>query len=129
MINAKSFAYVFGAVYAVVGLLGFAVTGLSGFAAPQGDTLILFGINPLHNVVHVLIGVALLGAAASGPAAARLWTGIVGGVLGLVGLLGFFIVGTPLNILALNLPDNLLHLATAVVAFLVLARSPQPASA
>ena len=33
----------------------------------------------------------------------------------LLGIVGFFLVDTPANILALNVPDHFLHLASAVV--------------
>jgi hypothetical protein len=129
MTNATRFAYVFGVTYLVVGLLGFVVTGISGFLDTEGESLLGFGINPLHNLVHVLIGGVLVAAAVQGGEASRLWTRIVGAVLGLVGILGFFIVGTPANILALNVADNLLHLATALVAAVALTTSPRPSSA
>jgi hypothetical protein len=54
--QARRFAQVFGAVYVLVGVLGFAFTGLSDFAAPSSDRLILFGVNPLHNLVHLAVG-------------------------------------------------------------------------
>ena len=42
---------VLGAVYLLIGLAGFAVTGFDDFAAPPVDgTLIIFGVNPLHNI-------------------------------------------------------------------------------
>src|SRR4029453_3760600 len=54
-------ATVFGAVYVLVGLLGFAVTGGVGFIATEGGLLLgIFQVNPLHNVAHILIGAALL---------------------------------------------------------------------
>src|SRR6186997_1525164 len=54
-------ATVFGAVYVLVGLLGFAVTGGVGFIATEGGLLLgIFEVNPLHNIAHLLIGAALL---------------------------------------------------------------------
>ncbi|MGH7424929.1 MAG: DUF4383 domain-containing protein, partial [Candidatus Methylomirabilales bacterium] len=47
---------VLGAVYLLIGLLGFGVTGLKGFAATTGKTFIIFDVNPLHNIVHLLVG-------------------------------------------------------------------------
>lgn len=41
----------------MVGVAGFAVTGFDGFADPDGELLLgLFEVNPLHNIVHLLIG-------------------------------------------------------------------------
>lgn len=117
---AKTFAYVFGAVYLIVGIVGFAVTGFDGFADPNGDLLLVFELNPLHNIVHLLIGIALLAAAGAGEATSRQITLLVGVVYAIVGVLGFFITGNDaLNILALNLGDNLLHVGTAIIAFIV----------
>lgn len=121
---AKTFAYVFGAVYLIVGIVGFAVTGFDGFADPNGDLLLFFEVNPLHNIVHLLIGIALLAAAGAGEATSRQITLLVGVVYAIVGVLGFFITGNEtLNILALNLADHLLHLGTAIIAFIVAAAS------
>lgn len=128
-ISAKLFGNVFGAVYVAVGLIGFALTGFDGFAATEGPNLILFEINPLHNIVHVLVGVGLLAGAAAGEQVARQITGLVGAVYALVGIAGFFIIGTAANILALNVADNLLHLATATAAFAVLGAARKPATA
>ena len=40
----QRFAQVFGAVYLLVGLLGFVFTGLADFAAPSDDKLLLVGV-------------------------------------------------------------------------------------
>lgn len=49
---AQTFALVFGAVYALVGLAGFLVTGFDNFAGETfDDKLIIFSVNPLHNIV------------------------------------------------------------------------------
>ena len=109
-------ATVFGAVYLVVGLLGFAVTGGVSFIATEGNLLLgLFAVNPLHNVAHLLIGAALLIAGLSNVAAARSVNTVVGAVYLLLGIAGFFLVGTALNILALNTADHFLHLGSAIV--------------
>ena len=106
---------VFGAVYVLVGLLGFAVTGGIGFIATEGGLLLgIFAVNPLHNVAHLLIGAALLIAGLSNVSAAKAVNSTVGAVYLLLGIVGFFIVGSALNILALN-TDHFLHLASATV--------------
>lgn len=107
-------AAVFGVVYLLVGLLGFAVTGFSDFAGTEGDTLIVFDVNPLHNIVHLGIGALLLAASRTVSSARAANTG-VGAVYLLVGVLGLFLIGTDLNILALNGADNVLHFASAIV--------------
>ncbi|MEV0890552.1 DUF4383 domain-containing protein [Promicromonospora sp. NPDC050262] len=51
-------ALTIGVVYLLVGAAGFLVTGFSGFAEHDHEqTLLGFAVNPLHNVVHLLIGV------------------------------------------------------------------------
>ncbi|TFC41802.1 DUF4383 domain-containing protein [Cryobacterium sp. TMT1-21] len=109
-------ATVFGAVYLLVGLLGFAVTGGVSFFATQGGLLLgIFAVNPLHNTAHLLIGAALLIAGVSTVSAAKAVNTTVGAVYLLLGIVGFFIASTALNILALNTADHFLHLASAIV--------------
>ena len=123
-------ATVFGAVYVLVGLLGFAVTGGVGFIATEGGLLLgVFQVNPLHNVAHLLIGAALLIAGFVGVTAAKAVNSIVGGAYLLLGIVGFFLAGTSANILALNTADHFLHLASAIVLLgvgLAADRSAQP---
>ncbi|MDV6011401.1 DUF4383 domain-containing protein [Haloechinothrix sp. LS1_15] len=105
----------FGAVYVLVGLVGFAVTAGTGFAATSGAHLLIFEVNPLHNLVHIAVG-ALLGLAAwRGTKQAMAANGLVGGVYLLVGVAGLFLTGSELNLLALNHADNVLHLVSAAV--------------
>lgn len=109
-------AVIFGAVYVLVGLLGFAVTGGVGFIATDGGLLLgIFEVNPLHNIAHLLIGAALLIAGLSSVRAAKGVNTTVGAVYLLLGIVGFFLVGTAANILALNTADHFLHLASAIV--------------
>ena len=64
-------ATIFGAVYLLVGLLGFIYTGGVGFVATTGGLLLgIFEVNPLHNIAHLLIGAALLIAGLSSVSAA-----------------------------------------------------------
>ena len=109
-------ATIFGAVYLVVGALGFAVTGGVGFIATEGGLLLgVFEVNPLHNIAHLLIGAALLIAGLSSARAAKTVNVIVGAAYLLLGVVGFFLADTSLNILALNTADHFLHLASALV--------------
>ncbi|WP_438354247.1 DUF4383 domain-containing protein [Microbacterium sp. CJ88] len=109
-------ATIFGAVYLLVGLLGFAYTGGVGFVATSGGAILgIFEVNPLHNIAHLLIGAALLFAGLSSAVAAKTVNTVVGAVYLLLGIVGFFLVGTAFNILALNTADHFLHLASALV--------------
>jgi hypothetical protein len=116
MTRNRQFGYAFGALYVLVGLVGFAVTGGVGFTATDGAMLGPFEVNPLHNVVHLLVGVALAGGAAAGAAASRTVNMAVGSVYLMVGVIGFFVHDTGLNILALNVPDHFLHLVSGGLA-------------
>ncbi|GAA1344747.1 DUF4383 domain-containing protein [Arthrobacter roseus] len=108
-------ATIFGAVYLLVGIAGFFVTSGIGFFATEGRNLIIFEVNPLHNIIHLAIGAALLLAGLSSVAASKGVNTTIGGVYLLVGVLGLFLVGSSLNIIALNGADNVLHLASAVL--------------
>jgi hypothetical protein len=104
----------FGAVYVVVGLVGFLVDH-DGFADRHGHKLLgLFEVNPMHNVAHLLIG-AVLVLAAGRLASARAATGAIGAAYLLLGVVGPFIHDSDVNILALNGADDLLHLGSALL--------------
>ncbi len=108
-------ATIFGAVYLLVGILGFFVTSGVGFFATEGQNLIIFAVNPLHNIIHLAIGAALLIAGLTSIPAAKGVNTTVGAVYLLVGIVGLFLLGSSLNIIALNGADNVLHLASAVL--------------
>jgi Domain of unknown function (DUF4383) len=112
--------YAFGAVYVLVGLVGFTVSGDHAFAGHEGGHLLgIFAVNGLHNVVHLLVGAALIGAAAAGNTVSKSVNTLVGAVYLLVGLIGLFIGSGSLNILALNAPDHVLHFASAIALITV----------
>ncbi len=79
-----------------------------------GDNLIIFEVNPLHNIVHLAIG-ALLLVSCKTVAAAKGSNTAVGAVYLLVGILGLFLIDTSANILSLDGADNVLHFASAFV--------------
>ena len=111
---------VFGAVYILVGLLGFTVTNGVGFFATEGGLLLgLFEVNIFHNVAHILIGAALLLAGLSNVKASRAVNSTIGFAYLALGFAGLLLVGSALNILALNAADNVLHFASAVVLLAV----------
>ena len=111
----QRFAQVFGSVYVLVGLLGFAFTGFANFAGTSDDKLLIFGVNPLHNIVHLAVGGLWLASSRS-EASARTVSTLIGAVYLVVGILGLLINGgSDLNLLNLNQPDNALHLASAAL--------------
>ena len=118
-------ALVIGAVYLLVGIAGFFVTGFDGFAEHDHDqTLLGFAINPLHNIVHLLIGILGL-TMWSSPERARTfgWLLVVG--YGAAFVYGLFAVNNPdINFLNINAADNWLHILS-VAAGLAIALWPR----
>jgi len=113
----QTFSLVFGLVYLIIGVAGFTVTGFDDFAAgPVDGTLIIFGLNPLHNIVHILIGGAWVLSSRT-HATARIASLGIGAAYALVAVLGFFGALKFLSIDSLADPDNFLHIATAALAF------------
>lgn len=115
-----------GLAYLALGVVGFARTGLGDFAGHQDVNVLGFQVNPLHNLVNVVVGVlGLLTATWSGLSRAYGWVVFLG--FGAVGIWGLMItgvvstnpvsnLGNPLN---LNDADNWLHLVTAVVGLII----------
>lgn len=98
-------AQVFGAVFLIVGLLGFVNNPVLG----------LFSVNTLHNLVHVVSGAALLGAAYyKNGSMVRNALITFGVVYLLVTLVGFFNLAGLNGLLAINGMDNWLHLVLGV---------------
>ena len=111
---AQLFGLVFGAVYVLVGILGFFVA--DQFTGGQAsDKLILFPVNHMHNIVHLLIGGALLFGSTRADLA-RTINLVVGIAYALVAVLGFIGVVTPELINDRGVADDFLHLATAILA-------------
>ncbi|TFV71281.1 DUF4383 domain-containing protein [Blastococcus sp. CT_GayMR19] len=119
----QTIALAFGAIYLLVGIVGFFITGFDDFFGHDPDkTLIVFDINGMHNVVHILIGVAglLLARTLEG---ARTYGWLLAAGYGAAFLYGLFAVGQDWDFLNLNWADNILHLATAIVG-VVIAKMP-----
>jgi|SRR3954447_1636354 len=112
---AQRFAAVFGVVYLLVAIAGFALTGVTDFSDHNHATLLIFAVNPLHNVIHLVLAVVWL-AAAPRHRTARLANIALGVVLGLVTVLGFVGVTDMLGMSGFADPDNFLHLATATLS-------------
>ncbi|HWR86408.1 MAG TPA: DUF4383 domain-containing protein [Rhodoglobus sp.] len=113
-------AVIFGAVYLLVGLLGFTATAGVGFFDPEGGLLLgIFEVNIFHNIAHLLIGAALLIAGLRNVRAAKTVNTVVGAAYLLLGLIGLFIVDSAANILAINAADNVLHFASAILLLAV----------
>jgi uncharacterized protein DUF4383 len=109
----QTVALLFGAIYLAVGIIGF-LPFLGGSVTLTNSKLLgLFNINLLHNLGHIVIGIAGLAAAAS-LANSRRFCQVVGVILMLLGVLGVF-VANPLGLLYIGGLDIALHLVTGAV--------------
>jgi hypothetical protein len=128
-----------GAVFLLVGVLGF-IPGVTtnyeslGFAGHGSEALLLgiFQVSILHNIVHLLFGVAGIALSRTHGQAKQylLYGGVVYLVLWLYGLL----IGhdTPANFVPVNTADNWLHLVLALAMIglaILLSRETAPARA
>jgi hypothetical protein len=111
-------ALAFGVVYLLVGIVGFFITGFDNFFGHTDETLIVFDINPAHNVVHILIGLAGI-ALARTLAGARTYGWLLAVGYGAAFLYGLFAVGQDWDFLNLNWADNVLHVLTALVGLVI----------
>jgi hypothetical protein len=106
-------AMVFGAIYLLAGVAGF-LPFLGGSYTQTNSALFnVFQVNLLHNLVHVVIGIAGL-ASASSLANARNFCRAVGVILLLLGVLGIF-VAQPLELLNIGGLDIALHLVSGAL--------------
>lgn len=116
----KRIAIIFGAVFILVGILGFipAITPL----APNGEYQRLFGVfavDTMHNAVHLLTGIVAIACGMASEAASRNYFRTFGIVYGLVALVGFMAGNAPMMGMAHNVADAVLHTAIAIVALLL----------
>lgn len=102
-------AKVFGAVFILIGVLGF-VPGITS----NGHLLGIFEVSPLHNIIHLASGIAALAMAGSNKLA-KTYFQVFGVVYTVVTIAGFVQGTTVLGLIGVNLADNLLHLAISVI--------------
>ena len=114
-------ALVVGLAFTAIGLAGFFVTGLARFAADRGDSLLGFEVNPLHNLVHLALGIAGL-AMWRRPSRAFAYGAILAAVYLPAFLYGIVAIYKEWDVLAVNWPDNLLHLGTGLAGIAIAAR-------
>jgi hypothetical protein len=111
-------ALAFGAIYTLIGIIGFFITGFENFFEHTDKTLLGFEINGMHNVVHILIGVAglVLGRTLAG---ARTYGWVLAVGYGAAFVYGLLAIDKDWDFLSLNWADNILHLATALVGLVI----------
>ena len=108
-------------VFLLVGVLGF-IPGITSnydtlqFAGPESEAQLLglFQVSILHNIVHLLFGVAGVAMAktATGAYNFLLWGGVIYAVLFIYGLI--IPHDSAANFVPLDAADNILHLGLAV---------------
>jgi hypothetical protein len=108
----------FGAIYTLIGIIGFFITGFENFFEHTDKTLLGFEINGMHNVVHIVIGVAGLVLART-LAGARTYGWLLAVGYGAAFVYGLFAIDKDWDFLSLNWADNILHLATALVGLVI----------
>jgi hypothetical protein len=109
----------FGAVYLLIGIIGFFITGFDDFFAHDtNETLLGFEINGMHNVVHIVIGAAGLVLSRT-LAGARTYGWLLAVGYGAAFVYGLVATNKDWDFLSLNWADNILHLATAVVGLVI----------
>jgi hypothetical protein len=106
-------ALLFGAIYLAAGVLGFLPFLGGSYTLTNHALLGIFQINLLHNLVHVVIGIAGLAAVTSVPNARR-FCQVVGVILLLLGVLGVF-VANPLGLVYIGGLDIALHLVSGAI--------------
>ncbi|MBD8507161.1 DUF4383 domain-containing protein [Hoyosella sp. G463] len=129
VLNGKStgqiIAGVFGAVFILVGILGF-IPGITtnydnlafaghGHGAEHAQLLGIFAVSVLHNIVHLLFGV--VGLVLARTAAGARWFLLAGGAVYLVlWIYGLVIdLDSNFNFVGLNTADNWLHFVLGAV--------------
>lgn len=104
-------AKVFGVVFLVIGVLGF-VPGITS----NGHLLGIFEVDTIHNIIHIVSGIAAL--AMAGSSATLFFKGF-GVVYLIVTIVGFLQGDTVLGLIGVNMADNLLHLVVSLAALYI----------
>ena len=118
-------ALAFGAVYLLVGILGLLPFFGGSYTQTDNNLLGFVPINLLHNIVHLVIGLAGLAAAGS-LARSKMFCQVFGIVLLLIGVTGIFI-NNPLSLIPIGGFDVAIHLVTgAVLTYFGFATSAVP---
>jgi fucose 4-O-acetylase-like acetyltransferase len=106
-----------GATLLVLGVLGFAMGGMHQLFSTTGTDLIVFRLNPFHNVLHLGLGWLFLWASVRAPPVIAGASAVGSSVLITLAIVGIAMVGDPDgNYLAANAADNVFHVAAAVAA-------------
>ena len=121
----QQLALAFGVIYTLIGIIGFFITGfgdffgnVNGATMHHDERLLGFMINPMHNLVHVLIGVAGI-ALSRTLKGARTYGWLLAVGYGAAFVYGLIAINKDWDFLNLNWADNILHLLTAAVGLVI----------
>jgi hypothetical protein len=103
----------------ILGVVLLAVAVLGMLTGSHDHLLMGFGVNGLHNWVHLLSGGMALFAAIAGTRTARAFCLAFAAVYGLVCIAGFAQVDDAVRLLNLNQADNFLHLGIVLYSLVV----------
>ncbi|HEV1997035.1 MAG TPA: DUF4383 domain-containing protein [Candidatus Dormibacteraeota bacterium] len=117
---ARMAAGIFGAVYVLVGVLGFLPFVGGSYTLDPHNLLGLFAVNVVHNIVHLAVGFGGLAAYSGGEATSVLFARTVGIVYALLAVLGIVAgSGNFLGLVPIGGLDIGLHAVTALVLLYV----------
>ena len=116
--TAKKVSLGFGVVYLLVGVLGF-IPGITVPTEHPGHGLLLgiFAVNTLHNLVHLMAGAALVIAGLADREMTSKINWLLAAVFALLVPASF--IAPVLEAVPLNIPDTLLHAASALVTAMI----------
>jgi hypothetical protein len=104
-VNADTLAKILGGIFLIVGILGFIPNPLISWRG-------LFDVNTVHNIIHLVSGGILLAAPYYNSSSMALRViGVVYAIITIIGFISF----SALSWMAINGPDNWLHLALAAL--------------
>ncbi|MFQ5540760.1 MAG: DUF4383 domain-containing protein [Candidatus Paceibacteria bacterium] len=106
----KTWSWILAVVFLAVGILGF----IPAFA-PNGMLLGLFEVDALHNIIHLISGLAFVWAALAAETTGRMVFKVFGIIYAIVAVVGLVQGDTVLGIIAANMADHILHVVLAVV--------------
>lgn len=105
----RTLLYVLGALLTVMGVVGYFNNPVLG----------IFAVDSLHNIIHIVTGLVLLGVAKVGGDSMQMGAKIFGVVYALIAVVGFVQGDTVLNLIEANMAGHVLHAAIAVVLLYV----------
>lgn len=114
---AQSFAIIFGAIYVLIGIVGFFATGFRPLLGNTETALLVFDLNVFHNLVHVGVGlIALAAGLYLSPIETQGVNFAIGGFYILAAVIGY--MGALEFLLAANRgpdPDHVLHFVSGLL--------------